>query len=260
MAAKRKPTEIAAATASVITEAKRKKNNVVGLADWVVARNQLLEAEKNFSKARRALAKKRQELPWTLVKDYELLSATGVKTNLASLVKPGGNLIVYHVMFGKDSKVGCKLCSFFCDGFNGALPHILPRANMVAVASAEPKKLANLAKTKGWSLPLFSAGESSFSRDMGVTFLPDQPKEGNYNFGRSWMWGNEAPGLTVFHKDSEGNLYRTYSTYAAGLGEMSVVFTLLDCLPEGRDEDGKGRNNMWWIKHKEKYANEATST
>lgn len=128
MAAKRKPTEIAAATASVITGAKvkRKKNDVVGLADWVAARNQLLEAEKNFSKARRALAKKRQELPWTLVKDYELFSASGVKTNLTSLVKPDGNLIVYHVMFGKESKNGCQLCSFFCDGFNGALPHILP--------------------------------------------------------------------------------------------------------------------------------------
>ena len=63
---------------------------------------------------------------------------------------------------------------------------------MIAVASAKPEQVCQLAKAKGWSLPLFSAGDSSFSRDMGVSFAPDQPKEGNYNFGRSWPYGSEV--------------------------------------------------------------------
>ncbi len=70
---------------------------------------------------------------------------------------------------------------------------------MIAVASAKPEQVCELAKAKGWSLPLFSAGDSSFSRDMGVSFAPDQPKEGKYNFGRSWPFGSEVCGLYSYY-------------------------------------------------------------
>ena len=72
-------------------------------------------------------------------------------------------------------------------------------------------------------------------------------------------------------------MYRTYSTYAAGLGNLSLgdhcvmiyfgllhliiifyfticqwsVHSLLDITSTGRDEDGK--RPMWWVKHKEEY-------
>ena len=144
MATKRKSPEAAASAAASATDAKRQKNEVVGLSDWITARKQLLEAEKKFSKARRALAKQRQELPWTIVQDYTILSADGVKTTLSSLINPGGNLIVYHFMFGAGSKMGCSLCSFFCDGFDGALPHILPSTYGI------PRLIYSLANTHGY--------------------------------------------------------------------------------------------------------------
>ena len=64
-------------------------------------------------------------------------------------------------------------------------------------------------------------------------------------------WGTEAPGASVF-KLRDGDVYHTYSTFAAGLAELSLVHSVLDLTPTGRDEGGD-RHNMWWIKHKEEY-------
>ena len=58
--------------------------------------------EKAFSKARMALAAKRQALPWRKIKDYEFDTTDGKRT-LSSLFPEGGpkDLIVYHMMMGK---------------------------------------------------------------------------------------------------------------------------------------------------------------
>ena len=64
-------------------------------------------------------------------------------------------------------------------------------------------------------------------------------------------WGTEAPGASVF-KLRDGDVYHTYSTFAVGLAELSLVHSVLDLTPTGRDEGGD-RHNMWWIKHKEEY-------
>ena len=63
----------------------------------------------------------------------------------------------------------------------------------------------------------------------------------------------ECLGLSVFRKDkTNGVLYHTYSTFAAGLGSLSSVLSLIDLTPDGRQEKERGRN-MFWIKHKEMY-------
>eukprot|EP00049_Salpingoeca_infusionum_P020543 m.364358 g.364358 ORF g.364358 m.364358 type:complete len:68 (+) comp26734_c0_seq1:596-799(+) len=63
--------------------------------------------------------------------------------------------------------------------------------------------------------------------------------------------------MSVFikKKDDAGTdvVYHSYSTFAAGMGDLSLVHTLLDRLPSGRDEKGPGKHNMWWVKHKEQY-------
>jgi hypothetical protein len=52
-------------------------HSVVGEAEWVILRKELLEEEKALAKAKAALAAKRQALPWTPVKDYTLLGGCG---------------------------------------------------------------------------------------------------------------------------------------------------------------------------------------
>jgi len=46
----------------------------------------------------------------------------------------------------------------------------------------------------------------------------------------------ELPGLSVFVKDAENNIFHTYSCYARGLDNLNPSYQLLDLLPKGRDE------------------------
>ena len=225
-------------------------------AEWIKARQALLEEEKAFCKARMALAAKRQALPWRKVKDYEFDTAEG-KRKLSSLFREGGprDLIIYHMMMGKDATAGCKSCSFFLDGWNGALPHILPRINVAAVAAAAPAKINAVGAAKGWGFPMLSSGESGFNEDFGVSFTAEQlasGEGGDYNYGRKWKFGSQAPGLSVFHKAENGDVFHSYSTFAAGLSEVNVTFSLLDLIPEGRNERPNNRP-MYWVKHKSEY-------
>jgi predicted dithiol-disulfide oxidoreductase (DUF899 family) len=70
-----------------------------------------------------------------------------------------------------------------------------------------------------------------------------------YNYGRTFSWGSQAPGLSVFRR-KDGQVYKTYATFSAGLANVSLVHSLLDLTSTGRDE-AKPKRNMWWVKHKE---------
>ena len=86
----------------------------------------------------------------------------------------------------------------------------------------------------------------------GVHWSKEQveKKECVYNYNRKWEWGGNAPGISVFRLEN-GSVYHTYSTYAAGLSDVSVLHAMLDVTPTGRDEAGKG--NLHWVTHKENY-------
>ena len=182
---------------------------------------------------------------------------------LSSLFGDQEQLIVYHMMMGKGSTSGCKLCSFFLDQFMGGLPHLLPRASFAVVAKTEYQHIQSFALSKeGWDPSLFySSATSSFNEDFQVSFTKEQMSEGTttYNFNRLWKFGPEAPGLSVFRIDKEtGTIYHTYSTYAAGLGSLSSVLSLIDLTPEGRREKEMGKN-MFWVQHKEAYDDGAST-
>jgi predicted dithiol-disulfide oxidoreductase (DUF899 family) len=61
----------------------------------------------------------------------------------------------------------------------------------------------------------------------------------------------EAPGLSVFAKDSAGKVYHTYSTYGRGLEQLIGAYTLLDLVPKGRDEDPEATMN--WVRYHDRY-------
>ena len=221
--------------------------------EWLAARMELLAEEKALSKQMAALAQKRSKMPLRPIDNFRLDGPDG-PTTLSALFNETNQLIVYHLMMGEDAKEPCSLCSFFIEGVQGGLPHLLPRASFAVVAKASFRDIAQGTAHKGWdNVPLYSSANSSFGEALSVSFTPEQEAAKNkpYNYGRQWQWGKEAPGLSVFKKDaSTGAIYHTYSTYSAGLGTVpgvSPVLTLLDLTPEGRAEGG-GRT-MWWVKH-----------
>ena len=63
---------------------------------------------------------------------------------------------------------------------------------------------------------------------------------------------DELPGVSVFHKDDDGAIYHTYSSYGRG-GEMFLpVYSWLDIVPKGRNEIKRG-NLMDWVKRHDRY-------
>ena len=92
--------------------------------EWLAARLELLEAEKDLTRRSDELTLRRQELPWVRVnKEYRFETDEG-STSLKDLFRGRSQLLVYHFMFGPDYKAGCASCSAIADGFNGSFIHL----------------------------------------------------------------------------------------------------------------------------------------
>src|SRR5262245_58438015 len=72
--------------------------------EWLAARLELLQAEKEHTRRSDELARRRQELPWVKVdKEYRFETDEG-KASLKELFRGRSQLLVYHFMFGPDYK------------------------------------------------------------------------------------------------------------------------------------------------------------
>jgi len=233
---------------------------VVSPEKWLAARREFLAEEKEFSRARDRIAAHRRELPWVKVdKDYAFESPEG-KVSLADLFKGRRQLIVYHFMLGPGWEEGCRGCSFVSDHFDGALPHVSARdVSFTAVSIAPLGEIQRFKERMGWKFNWVSSSGTTFNRDFGVTFTPEEVEGGTaaYNFVIKKIPMEEMPGLSVFAKGADGSVYRTYSTYSRGLDTLIGAYSLLDLLPKGRDEDPEAP--MSWVNLHDKYAHEAVA-
>src|SRR5262245_37085378 len=92
--------------------------------EWLAARLELLEAEKDLTRRSDEVARRRQELPWVRVdKEYRFDTEAG-SASLADLFDGRSQLLIYHFMFGPDYDAGCPSCSSIADGFNGIATHL----------------------------------------------------------------------------------------------------------------------------------------
>ena len=246
---------------------------------WLAARRDLLEAEKEYSRQGDELARRRQALPWIPVqKDYRLETDSG-SISLSQLFQGRSQLLVYHFMFGPDWEAGCPSCSMIADAFNGSITHLANHDVMLwAVSRAPFAKLKAYKQRMGWTFPWASSFTSDFNSDFGIWFTEEQQRAGaEYNFRREaptsdvfrWRSGEEGGGdsaeskfadacgvdVPTFHRDRQGMsafvlkdgvVYHTYSTYARGVDAFFGVYHWLDRAPKGRNETG-----IWWRRHDE---------
>ena len=231
--------------------------NIVSPEEWLQARKRLLEKEKEFTRLRDELSRQRRELPWERVeKNYVFTRPDGRQETLADLFDGRSQLAVYHFMFGPEWPEGCPSCSMAADHFDGNLVHLAQRdVTLAAVSRARPEQIAAFQKRMGWRFPWVSSYGNDFNRDYRVSFTPEEMAQGNapYNYERKGFPSEEAPGLSVFLKDENGEIFHTYSAYARGLEELLGVYTFLDFAPKGRDEASLPYP-MAWVRHHDKYA------
>jgi len=231
------------------------KANVVSHAEWLAARKEFLKKEKEFTRQRDALSRQRRALPWEKVeKKYEFDSTSG-KVMLADLFDGRSQLLVYHFMFAPDWEQGCPSCSFFADHFDGATIHLANRDTTLVVISHAPlAQIEAFKKRMGWKFKWVSSFGSDFNFDYHVSFTPEERANEKvyYNYVTGGFPAEEGPGVSVFARDAEGEVFHTYSTYGRGIDILNGTYNFLDLVPKGRDEDGLAFD-MAWVRHHDRY-------
>jgi predicted dithiol-disulfide oxidoreductase (DUF899 family) len=247
--------------------------------EWLAARLELLEAEKELTRRSDDLAQRRRELPWVRIdKEYRFETDEG-SASLADLFRGRSQLLIYHFMFGPDYKAGCPSCSAIADGFNGSVVHLASHdVTLAAVSRAPLAKLQAFKRRMGWTFPWASSFGSDFNFDFSVGFTEEQQREGGieYNYRREppltvrgigdsltkqgegpvaeiaagtgtdvATYTRERPGMSAFALE-DGVVYHTYSAYARGVDGLWGMYQWLDRAPKGRNETG-----VWWRRHDE---------
>jgi predicted dithiol-disulfide oxidoreductase (DUF899 family) len=243
--------------------------------EWLAARLELLDAEKELTRRSDGLARRRQELPWVRIdKEYGFETDEG-NASLADLFQGRSQLLVYHFMFGPDYTAGCPSCSSIADGFNGIAVHLANHDVTISAVSRAPlAKLQAYKRRMGWTFPWASSFGSDFNLDFNIWFTEQQQREGNveYNYRRARhamdtkaeaaaegpvaemaamtgtdvaTYTRERPGMSAFVL-GDGVVYHAYSTYSRGLDGIWGMYQWLDRAPRGRNETG-----VWWRRHDE---------
>ena len=226
--------------------------SIVSREAWLAARIELLEAEKAFTRARDALTRQRQALPWVRVEeDYRFEGVDGIQS-LADLFGSRSQLIVQHYMFAPDWENGCKSCSFWADQFDPGVVHLGARdVAFAAVSQAPYDVLARFRKRMGWNFHWVSSEHCNFSNDYHVWYRPEDIAAGRtcYNYTDGLHYGEHAPGVSVFARDADGAVHHTYSCYARGLDMLNGAYHLLDLVPKGRNEQDLPASMAWLKLH-----------
>jgi len=230
-------------------------NKVVLHEEWLKARLELLAAEKEFTRQRDALTRRRMAMPWERVeKSYQFEGSNGA-LSLADLFDGRSQLIVYHFMFGPDWEEGCRSCSFWADNFNGTPIHLNHRdVTFTAVSHAPFVKIDAYKKRMGWSFPWVSSYGSDFNFDYHVSFTPEQIAEGKayYNYEVRPIDVSDEQGISVFYKNERGEVFHTYSCHGRGIDMVNGAYQFLDLVPKGRNEDGL-KFSMEWVHRHDQY-------
>jgi predicted dithiol-disulfide oxidoreductase (DUF899 family) len=246
--------------------------------EWLAARLELLEAEKELTRLGDELAQQRQGLPWVRIdKEYRFETDEGSAT-LAELFRGRSQLLVYHFMFGPDYAAGCPSCSSIADGFNGFATHLAHHDVMLwAVSQAPLAKLQGYKRRLGWTFPWASSAGGDFNLDFNVSITEEQQRAGGteYNYrpqapmrkepfsGKTTKtipqlmaemtgtdvatFARQRPGMSAFALE-DGAVYHTYSTFSRGLDALWGMYQWLDRAPKGRNESGA------WLHRRDEYA------
>ena len=227
-------------------------HKVISREEWLDARRGLLAKEKEFTRLRDQLSQARRELPWVKIEKDYLFDGPNGKETRSELFEGRSQLIIYHFMYGPDWEEGCPSCSFWADNFNGIGIHLNHRdITLIAVSRAPLDQLEAYKARMGWSFKWVSSLGNDFNFDYQVSFTPDQLEKGEmiYNYRPGGFSGEEAPGISVFYKNEQGEVFHTYSCYSRGLDMLNGAYHYMDLAPKGRDEDDLPWSMAWLRRH-----------
>jgi predicted dithiol-disulfide oxidoreductase (DUF899 family) len=229
---------------------------IVSREDWLLARQELLDQEKQLTRQRDAVSAARRALPWVRIeKEYIFDTSQGKKT-LGELFDGRSQLIIYHFMWRRDLGNGCVGCSFLADHVDGANLHLAHHdVTFVAVSRAPLSMLEGYKQRMGWRFPWVSSVESGFNFDFHVSFTEEELASGEvfYNYRMTKASIEELSGFSVFYQSPEGEVFHTYSSYGRGNEEVLGAYMYLDLTPNGRNENGPYHSLGDWVRPHDQY-------
>jgi predicted dithiol-disulfide oxidoreductase (DUF899 family) len=152
------------------------------------------------------------------VQDYVFKDTEGKEIRLMDLFGEQEELIVIHNM-GKS----CPYCTLWADGFSSSTPHIQDRCAFALTSPNDYETMRDFAKDRDWKFSYYSAFESSFTEDMGFSFVDENEKK------RFW------PGFTSFLK-KDNKVYRVAcDTFGPG-DFFSPIWGMIDMLHHSEKE------------------------
>jgi predicted dithiol-disulfide oxidoreductase (DUF899 family) len=225
--------------------------------EWLRARLELLEAEKELTRRTDEVSRRRRALPWVRVEgDYRFDTEDGEAT-LADLFRGRSQLIVYHFMYAPGWDEGCPSCSSVADGFDETHLHLQAHdVAFTAVSRAPLGELLAYRERMGWSFPWASSAPSDFNFDFNVSFTEESVAAGqtsNFRPLEGWQLDPanlpyEEPGMSAFALDDDGVVHHTYSAYSRGIDAVWNMWQWLDRAPRGRNE-----GDFSWFRRHDRY-------
>lgn len=198
------------------------KPKIVPADEWQQARDELLKAEKEATRALDALAARRRRLPMVKFDNsYEFASPAGPKT-LADLFDGREQLAIYQFMDVGPDKF-CPGCTAFTNNVTDLDDLVKAGVTWVNVSNMPLQQIEDYKARMGWTLPFVSSHGTSFTHDCGV--------------GDGFM-------LSTFLRDGD-DVYRTYGATARGVDRVMFLHNILDLCPYGRQEDWENSPPGW---------------
>ena len=225
---------------------------IVSREQWLEARKDLLKKEKELTHQRDQVAAELRALPWVKIDKQYFFNSPDGKESLSDLFEHRSQLIIYHFMFAPGWTEGCDGCSFLADHIDGANLHLAHHdVTLLAVSRAPWQEFQAFKQRMGWKFKWVSSSGSDFNYDYQVTPTDAevQAKEYTYNYELHEGEGGESPGISVFYKNKNGDIFHTYSAYARGGDILINTHNYLDLTPKGRNE----KEIMNWVRLHDQY-------
>jgi predicted dithiol-disulfide oxidoreductase (DUF899 family) len=231
------------------------QQKIVSRDEWLAARLELLEQEKEFTHRRDELSARRRDLPLVRIDKPYVFHGPDGDVRLVDLFDGCPQLFVHHFMWLDDQHEGCPSCSAVVDNFEQMAVHLKAVNTAMAFTTRAPiDEIEAFRKRMGWSIPLYSSLDNDFNYDFHVTIDRSRGAvEYNYrDVTKGGMWEayeGDLAAESVFLRDGD-DVFHSYTTYARGTESTSSLFGILDFTPMGRQEEAGIQN---WIRHHDRY-------
>ncbi|WP_299562990.1 DUF899 family protein [uncultured Mycolicibacterium sp.] len=197
---------------------------VVDEQTWRGELERLRRREKAATRELDAIAAQRRRLPMVEMGDYTLVGAEG-PVRLVDVFAGRAQLITYHHMWTDGAEWQCGGCTFFTSQFTRLDFLDNYDARFVVVTNGPIEEVLAYRDKVGNRMTWYSTAGSTFGADV------DAPPGGGF-------------AVNVFLRDGD-RVFRTWHTTGRGVEQLGYIFSLVDILPWGRQEQWQDSPAGW---------------